>query len=301
LFLSVCVSISFAVICWIFINGAFEHFTFNLYSVYDYRKELGDIVFVGLFAYLVDWTGRAFNVVILIWSLQRRNWAFALIAIVLEVLLYGGTLNKSFLFNIPFVALVFFSIHRWRNGVAGVGWLIALLIIVGMLETMILDEANITAVITRRVLAIPAYVANEYYDFFGNNGHVYWTNGFLGALSQYPFAYDPPRLIGEVAFGHRDSWANNGMFGNGFMHAGFVGMLGYGVVYGLWLYTIDCIAVGRVPLASAVSVVVLSTTSVVTDSDLTTGLLTHGGAAATVMLWLWAGTVQPPTEHLRRP
>ena len=91
--------------------------------------------------------------------------------------------------------------------------------------------------------------------------------------------------------GSSNTWANNGMFGMGFMQAGFVGMLLYGVVYGLWLYLIDCIAVGRVPVEVAVSMVIVPTALVVTDADLLTGLLTHGGIAATLMLWLWGGMV----------
>ena len=73
------------------------------------------------------------------------------------------------------------------------------------------------------------------------------------------------------------------------MQAGFAGMLLYGVVYGLWLYFIDCIAIGRVPVEIAVGMVIVPATLVMTDADLLTSLLTHGGIAATLMLWLWAG------------
>jgi hypothetical protein len=286
-------AISLAVTFWMTLNGAYKHFTFDVYSIYEFRHELDDIVFVGPFAYLTDWAGYVFNVVIFAWALQSRNWMLAVIALGLQIFLYGCTLNKSFLFCLPFAGgAVFYLVDR-RGDVAGIGWLIALLILIGMLESIVLNESNITGTITRRVLALPAYLANEYYELFGRIGHVYWTNGFLGSLGQYPFADVPQRLIGKAALGHSETWANNGMFGTGFMHAGFVGMLGYGVMFGFWLYILDCIAVGKVPLAAAASVVILPMTNVLADSDLTTGLLTHGGAAATVMLWLWAGTVQP--------
>jgi hypothetical protein len=307
LFLGSSLGVSVALIGWMASKGAFSYFTFDLYAIYEYREELSDIVFVGLFSYLVDWSGRVVNIVVLIWALHRRNWGLATCAAGLQILLYGCTLNKSFLFALPFVALVYYCVYRQRSGVAGVGWLIILVIVLGMLESIFVNQSNITGMLTRRVLVVPAYFANEYYELFGSIGHVYWTNGLLGAvaqnlgaLSEYPFAQEPPRLISEAALGHRETWANNGMFGTGFMHAGFVGMLGYGAVYGLWLYLIDCITVGRVPLAAAVSVAVVPATNVLTDSDLTTGLLTHGGMAATVMLWLWAGmTVQPrhPRPH----
>jgi hypothetical protein len=65
----------------------------------------------------------------------------------------------------------------------------------------------------------------------------------------------------------------------------------------LWgLYFIDCIAIGRVPVEIAVGMVIVPATLVMTDADLLTGLLTHGGIAATLMLWLWAGIM---TEEAR--
>ena len=92
---------------------------------------------------------------------------------------------------------------------------------------------------------------------FREIGHVYWTNGLLGGMAPYPFADDPPKLVGKAAMGSLNTWANNGMFGMGFMQAGFVGMLLYGVVYGIWLYVIDCISIGRVPVEVAVSMVIV--------------------------------------------
>jgi hypothetical protein len=57
------------------------------------------------------------------------------------------------------------------------------------------------------------------------------------------------------------------------------------------LYLIDCIAVGRMPVEVAVSIVIIPTVLAVTDGDLPTTLLTHGGIVATLMLSLWGGIV----------
>jgi hypothetical protein len=46
----------------------------------------------------------------------------------------------------------------------------------------------------------------------------------------------------------------------------------------------------------AVGMVIVPATLVMTDADLLTSLLTHGGIAATLMLWLWAGIM---TEEAR--
>jgi hypothetical protein len=90
------------------------------------------------------------------------------------------------------------------------------------------------------------------------------------------------------------------MYGMGFMQAGFAAMLLYEVVYGLWLYLIDCIAIGRVAVEIAVSMVIVPTTLVMTDADLLTSLLTYGGIAATLMLWLWAGMMGQEARSRQR-
>lgn len=272
------------------VQGSYKYFTLNLYSIYDYRRELGGLVFIGPFEYVVHWAHGVFNICLLIWALHYRNKALAVGVVVIQMFLYGCTLLKALLLNVPLVVLIYYIIER-RGDVVLLLWLFCFGIALGMLETMVLGQDNIIDLITRRVMALPPYLANEYFELFRDIGHVYWTNGLLGSVAPYPFTDDPPHLVGKVAMGNSETWANNGMFGMGFMQAGFVGMLFYGVVYGLWLYVIDCITVGRVPTQVAVSMVIVPTLLVVTDTDLPTTLLTHGGIAATLMLWLWGGIV----------
>jgi hypothetical protein len=157
-----------------------------------------------------------------------------MIAFVLQLFMFSCTLLKAVLFNFPFVILTYFALRR-KGDIVGLGWLMCVVLVLGMLEIIILDQDNVTAVVTRRVLAIPAYLAYEYFDLFGKIGHVYWTDGLLGSWASYPFAYDPPRLVGQFAFENPNTWANNGMYGMGFMQAGFAGMLVYG---GVWAVVI---------------------------------------------------------------
>jgi hypothetical protein len=295
LFLGICITFVGAVVSLMIVQGAYRNFTFDLYAVYEYRDELSELVFIGPFVYLADWAPGVFNIALLIWALYYKNKILAVVVSAFQVFMYGCTLMKAMLFNFPAVAVTFYVIRR-KGDITPIGWLICVIIAIGMLETVIFQQMNITGVVTRRVMALPAYLANEYYELFDQIGYVYWTNGLLGSLMPYPFDYDPPKLIGYLAMGNRDTWANNGMFGMGFMQAGFVGMLLYGLLYGFWLYLIDCIAMGRVRVEVAVSMVIIPTMGVATDTDLLTGLLTHGGIPATLMLWLWAGTVSERTR-----
>jgi hypothetical protein len=290
IFAAICVIVMSTVVCLLLLQGAYQHFTFNLYSVYEYRAELDELAYVGPFRYVTDWAYNVFSIALLVWALHQRSKAAALFAITIQIFMYGCILMKSILFNLPFVILTYYILRR-RGSIVGLGWLMCGIVLIGMGEGWLLGYSDMTALITRRVLALPAYLANEYFELFRDIGHVYWTNGLLGSWAPYPFAAEPPRLVGESAMGSLDTWANNGMFGMGFMQAGFLGMLLYGALYGVWLYLIDCIALGRVSVEVAVSMVIVPAAVVVTDTDLLTGLLTHGGIAATLMLWLWGGMV----------
>jgi hypothetical protein len=294
-FLAICFVSLAAVIGLMISQRAYRHFTLDLYAVYDFRHELSELVFVGPFRYLADWAHSVFNIALLLWGLYYRKKLLVAAACALQLFMFGCILLKAILFNFPFVILTYFVLRR-RANIVVLCWLMCAVVLLGMLEIWILDQDNLTVVVTRRVLAIPAYLAYEYYDLFNKIGHVYWTDGLLGSWASYPFADDPPRLVAQFAFDAHNTWANNGMYGTGFMQAGFAGMVLYGVVYGLWLYFIDCIAIGRVPVEIAVGMVIVPATLVMTDADLLTSFLTHGGIAATLMLWLWAGIM---TEEAR--
>jgi hypothetical protein len=290
LVIGLCMAGVLVVVVFLFARGAYQHFTLDLNLIYKYRAELGDLVYVGPFKYVVYWATNTFNMVLLVGALHYRKKTLALFVIATQIFIYASTLQKAVFFNLVLIVMVYYTIRRSGN-VVGLSFLLCIGVVAGMLETLVLDERNLTDIVTRRVFALPAYLANEYFELFESIGHVYWTNGLLGGLAPYPFADDPPNLVGKAAMGSFETWANNGMFGMGFMQAGFIGMVFYGVVYGLWLYLIDCIAVGRVPVEVAVSIVIIPTVTAVHDSDLPTTLLTHGGIVATLMLWLWGGIV----------
>jgi hypothetical protein len=285
-----CVASVLLVVIFMIGKGAYRHFTFDFNSIYEYRGELNELVFVGPFKYVAPWVFNVFNIVLLVWAIHYKNKMLALYAVGAQLFIYASTLEKAVLFNFAFAILAYYSLRR-SGSVVGLCLFLCMGVAVGMMETVFLAQNTLTELVTRRALALPSYLANEYYELFEDIGYVYWTNGLLGGMAPYPFAEDPPLLVGKAAMGSFGTWANNGMFGMGFMQAGFIGILFYGAVYGFWLYVIDCIAVGRVPLEVAVGVVIIPTLLAVTDSDLPTTLLTHGGIVATLILWLWGGVV----------
>ena len=174
-FVGVCLVSIAAVIGFMISQRAYRHFTLDLYAVYDYRKELSDLVFIGPFKYLTDWAFSVFSITLLLWGIYYKKKLLVLAACALQLFMFGCILMKAILFNFPFVILTYFVLRR-RGDIVALGWLMCVVVVLGILEIIILDQDNVTVVVTRRVLAIPAYVAYEYFELFGNIGHVYWTD-----------------------------------------------------------------------------------------------------------------------------
>jgi hypothetical protein len=283
---------------WILSRGGYSYFNLNIAKVYQYRGDVRAQLYVGVFGYMIHWVTHIFQVTLLVWGLYHRRWIVVSIVLLIQTTLFAMLSHKVILFSLPLIIVVFFSVKK-QQSVTGLGWLCTALLVVGMAEQSYLGEPHINNLLVQRALALPAYFENEYFELFHRIGHVYWTNSsvLLGMFMPYPFDEQPFYLIGYSAVGSHETWANTGIFGTGFMHAGIIGMLAYGVIYGLWLYVIDCIAVGKVPLAVATGLVLLPTWSVATSSDLTTGFLTGGGAAATVVLWLWSGVARSDLDR----
>ncbi len=287
----VTVNIAFVVIlaAWIVGGGGLTFFNLDMLAVYEYRASVNETLFIGPFLYLIPWTVKVFNPILFLWSLVNRRWLLLTASSIIQVFFFATLSAKEILVGLPFILLIY-AAARARPDMIGVGLAIIGMMAVGFFETLLLDADNINSIFTRRVLLLPALLAYMYHDLFAQIGHTYWSQGLLGSLISYPFADDPQRLVGMLLYKGGETWANNGMFGAGFMNWGFTGMLLYGALLGCWLYLVDCLTVGSLPRWVTVAALAVPVSNVTTDGDLVTGLLTHGGIACTLMLWLWAGT-----------
>jgi hypothetical protein len=289
-FVAINAALVLVVAAWIVLRNGLAFFNLDLFAVYEYRAAVGEALFVGPFVYLIPWTVKAFNPLLFLWSLERRNWLLLAASVTFQLFFFSTLSGKDVLFGLPFILLIY-AAARARPDMIGVGVALVGVMALGALERLAIGTDGVNFLLTRRVLLLPAMLAYQYHDVFAQLGHTYWSQGLLGAFLPYPFPDDPQRLVGAFLYGHEETWANNGMFGAGFMNLGFAGMLLYGALLGGWLYLADCLTVGRLPRWVTVAALAVPVSNVTTDGDLVTGLITHGGVACTLMLWLWAGAV----------
>jgi hypothetical protein len=286
-FLFINLALVIIVVAWVCMKGGLGFLNFDILDIYQYRRTVEAITYLGIFSYLIHWVTNACLVVLLIQSIRYRWWLVLCLAGLSELFFYSTLAIKSPLFTLPFVIYAYYSV-RSRNADVRIGMLYVSLLMAGLLEFYIFGTTDLASIVTRRLLFVPSFLAYAYHGLFEHIGYVYWTDSYLGALIRYPFAAPPQILVAQITGGDAETWANNGMFGSGFMQAGFLGMLIYGGLFGGWLYFIDCIAASGVPLAVAVGMLV-AVTSMVVDTDILTVLMTHGGGFATLLLWLSAG------------
>lgn len=289
-FLGINLALVVFVLAWLVAGGGLRFFNLNIFAVYEYRSAVGDALYIGPFMYLNVWATHVFNPMLFLWGVHNRRWILVAATAALQVLFFAILSGKDILFILPFVLAVYVLARaKWET--TGLAVILLAIMGLGALENLLNGTDDVTFVITRRVLILPAAMAYTYHELFASIGHTYWSQGLLGTFVAYPFHDDPQRLVGEFLYHNSTTWANNGMFGAGYMNLGYAGMLIYGVLLGLWLYLVDCLTAGRMPRAVVVAVLVVPFSLVMTDGDLPTSLLTHGGILTTLMLWLWTGTL----------
>jgi hypothetical protein len=130
--------------------------------------------------------------------------------------------------------------------------------------------------IGRRALIVPSELNHHYYDFFDLNPMYYWADSKISlGLLESPYSLSAPFLIGEAIFGRQLASANTGWIGSGFANAGYLGVIIYSILVGVYFSILNSYE-RRLGFRVIVSLFVLPTMTLITSADLITMLLTHG-------------------------
>jgi hypothetical protein len=261
--------------------GGLTHFNLNLERVYDFRR-ISSAELPSIFGYI--YSNISVSVVpmgLVVAFLLRKNM-LAVLMVICCIALFGFTHHKSVFFT-PLIVLAFYLLFRKTKSSVQIGWLFILIPILSLFEIYIIKfllmieiPGFFTSYTVRRSLLIPPLLDNMYIEFFTDNAKYYWsTSKFSLGLVDSPSSVSAPFLIGSTFFNDQDMSANAGYLGSGFANAGIFGSALYAIVLGLLISLLN--GYGRIlghVLVASVSVVLLVT--VVTSTDLTTAILSHG-------------------------
>ena len=157
-------------------------------------------------------------------------------------------------------------------------------------------DGDLTSLIVRRFLVTPGLLTAGYVQVFDDIDKAQLAHSVLSPFFDYPYAREPPFLVGAAFFDNPETHANANLMADGFANFGYLGMVAACLVCVALLWALDDAAEG-LPLGFA-CLVVLMPALALADSGILTTMLTHGFLAAVVLLALaprtgWPGPAAP--------
>ena len=250
---------------------------------YGIRSQVYQIVTGGnrVLGYVLGELGQALNPFLIAVGILRRRGLYLAAGIIGQVIVFGVTGFKTVVLSALFLPLAFLLIRRWRSNF-GLAFTSGVIVI--MLVCVIVDRASgnilFSSLFTRRTLAGPGLLTGFYFEHFSQVSHA----GIAYHLHRDASVIDASREIGLVYFGSSNVDANANLWAEGFADLGVLGVLGFTFIAGLMIWLYDSVARRR-NLELAVLLAVMPAVAL-SNSAPTTVLITHGGLAAAILLYL---------------
>lgn len=255
---------------------------FNLFNVYELRTEAISYNFPTILQYLFAWT-RSINIIFIAYSIINRRYFTAAIFFIAQMFSFGIDGLKSTFFMAILVVLFCFIYNKEKLasfkrlclwGVTGLSFL-------GVIEKLLLKTSNIITLLIRRVLVLPVYLNSCYVDFFSKNPPDYFKSSFLRFFGFETDYYRLDHIIGAVYFNNPAMGCNNGLISEGVTNFGIIGIIIMPILLILVLRIMDKCAGGLNEKVFLVIALYFAIT--ISNSFLTTALLTHGLFISTIV------------------
>ena len=271
------------IMSWQVVSGGLNYFNFDLTRVYEFRSDASEAIDRGLFAYLNSWGSKVFNVFLLAYGLYKRSFPLIAATLVVQAFFFGISAQKAVVFYPALVIGVWYYFRRGTSFSPVLAGLIAVVFVSGFFW-IVLGMDFMVSLLVRRLFFSLALNIYDYFDYFGSNEFVYWSNSIARSFIEYPYPENPADWIGIVR--GTDDHVNTSFLANGYMHAGLIGLLVYCFLAGLLLRLIDSLAASGLPMWFVVAVTIVPMFQLITASDLPTALLTKGLGVSLFLVFL---------------
>lgn len=175
-------------------------------------------------SYTHSWFTRVIIPIIFVFALKYKMRLLALFNLMVLIMLFLMGAVKSVILGSLLVVVFYFIPARKVYNYVLMGLMGLALVSIISIPFLYADDNIVAVIIFRRLMFIPGLLDYCYHDFFGSD-YLYWSGGFLKGLLEYPYEESPARIIGELYFDRPAMAANNGLISDGFMNAGFPGVL----------------------------------------------------------------------------
>jgi len=289
----------------IFVWGRFSSLASNIMSLfegaseYTIRSKYADLVQEAPFlGYLTGQVSNAIHPFLIAFGLRYRRMACLIAGIVGQVIVFSLTGFKSALTAIVFLALLALFVLRRRRRF---GLVLTSGLMAAVLLSTVVDRATndvwLTFLITRRTMLTPGLLTGFYFEHYSQIGPV-------GIGYHFPLLRDerllrPPNEIGFAYFGDANIDANANLWAAGYAEVGLPGMFLYTIFFGFLIWIYDSIAARRDP---AMAVLLLAMPAATVSNTLpSTLLITHGGLATALILYLAPAHIRDEESHPSSP
>ncbi len=206
------------------ITGVYNNFRFNfsLDNVYDLRAEQKNMNLPTIVSYFQP-IASAILPIAIVFTLINKQYLFALIFIIIDLLHFGFGGHKNTLFSLILAVVIFLFYNKSMVKLIIAGFLG--LNIISFVELILAKKSYMVIYIIRRSMFVPNLISYQYYDFFSNHELLLLKNSILrrfGFVS--PYNMDIADMIGLLYHGYV-THANNGMCGDAFANFGWGGLL----------------------------------------------------------------------------
>lgn len=259
-------------------------FVTGIRDVYETRLENRELLYPGLWGYIIPWTAKTVIPALTTMALYKRRFSEAFLIVILQISFFSLTSHKLYivLAFVPFAAYLFLSAKN--NAQAILSWAIIFLFLL-FLAIEITDNIWLKALGVQRPLFKPSLLNFLYVDFFLNKEKTFLTHSIFSMLSDYPYRENPSFLIGNYLKDSENTRSNTGFMGSSFAHFGYLGVILASFVVGLMLKLLDDVS-RNLPIWVTISITFGAFSSLLMSSDLLPALLTQGTLFSLLLLWL---------------
>ena len=219
-------------------NGLVSFRALNIFDVYSIRGEFQLNKYIG---YMFSWQYMVINPFFMIRSMKHKKWFSALLFMLLQLIAYLYAAQKTILFVIPLIFLLYF-ISKNNYFVRIIYFGLTCLVTLSVTLYNFFEVATETyGLFVRRVLFVPANLKYLYYDFFSHNDKIGFAGTLIGKLigSEYPYDDTMGFMISKIYFNDPDMSSNTGFLAEGYYRFGIFGILISLLVFCLLLILID--------------------------------------------------------------
>jgi hypothetical protein len=242
-----------------------------------------------LVAYALGWQAWVINPFVMAMGLRSRRVSWVLAGAAGEFVIYSITAFRAMFFAVELLVYLLWAMRSnkafgtrlagsWTAIFAGTGAL--QLLGYGLIPVSLVGE---------RMTALPGLLTGYYYEFFSSHPKVHLGHSILKSFVDYPYAVQPPHLIGYLYF-HRGENANANLWADAYANFGYAGIICFTLLLAIVLWLYDSMAVGR-DMRLAALVIGLPAFALA-NGGLLTCMLTNGMALAMLLVYL-----VPPTTY----